>query len=133
MSEFQPGLEDPKHVGRILRSALTTDLVRIDHNNMVKIIKRFKECFDERLGFSRLAKAVLENLESWATQCNYTRKKLANEARHLLVQAGSKVSILEEHKIGNNPRFKEHAVQKTRDLMQKLLVKEQSEGKNVKI
>ena len=105
--------------------------VRIDHQNMVKLIKRFRNCFDERLGFSNLAKTVLENLESWANQCNYTRKKLASAARKILIQAAGKSSLAWEQKIGNNPKFKEHAVSKTRDSMQKLLQKEQSEGKEI--
>ena len=131
MSKFQPALEDPKHVGRLFRTALTTDLVYIDHNNIVKLIRRFRGCFDERLGFSLLAKAVLENLESWANQHTYTKKKLATEARYLLCQAPSKCSLIEEQKIGNSPRWKEHAVHKTRESMKLLLKKEQSEGINI--
>ena len=131
MAPFQPVMEDPKHVGRMLISNLVKDLIRIDHNNMVKVIKRFRDCFDERLGWCQVAKTVLDNMESWSTQSIYTRKKLAAEARHLLVQVNSKASLAEEHKIGSNPAFKEHAVQKTRDAMNRLLKKEQSEGQKI--
>ena len=79
MGEFQDSREDPIQVYRLLKLAIVDEPEKVDHDKIVKLLKRYKEALPERADLNPskkyMDKRILQ-LQEMSNKDNYTKTTL---------------------------------------------------------
>ena len=122
MGKFQDSREDPRQVYRLMKMAIVDEPERIDHEKIVKIIKRYLEALPEDMEMTvprNYLNMRLQELHQMSKKDNYTKAELLRIAATCLSPEDASAADIKMNK--QNKELKEYAESKVQQAVLKNL------------
>ena len=100
----------------------------VNHKRIYGLIKRYQRCWNQDTAYYRMIGQTIQTMDEAKSLSGYTRKRLIEVARHLLVPEGFVLCNSNLVKSVNDTRLSEHACEEIRIRMHKQMVSDNKTG-----